>query len=217
MRIIAGSAGGITIKAPRTELRPTSDRVREAIFSMLGDLVPGARVLDLFAGSGAMGLEALSRGASECHFIEQNSAACKTIEENFQHARLKNGRVMKADAFSAIERLARDGSAFDLVFADPPYAKQPGDPDAAARLLACSPLRALLRGGGWFVLETMVTKRASDAMPHWSIVRDRAYGDTRVMLLQPLEKHAAPSPAALQSSLPARPAGDDAASAEEDA
>lgn len=217
MRIIAGSAGGITIKVPRTELRPTSDRVREAIFSMLGDLVPGARVLDLFSGSGAMGLEALSRGAGECVFVEKQGVSCTVIEENISRARLQNARVMKADAFTALDRLARDGATFDLVFADPPYAKRPGDPDDGRRLIECAPLRALLRGGGWFVLETMVTKRADEAMRHWSIVRDRTYGGTRVLLLQSLEAHAAAGPPDLQSSPPARAAGDDATCPAEDA
>ena len=217
MRIITGSARGIAIKVPRSELRPTTDRVREAIFSMLGDLVPGARVLDLFAGSGALGLEALSRGADSCVFVEQHRVACACIEGNMKTARLQNGRVMRADAFATIEKLSADGGTFDLILADPPYAKKPGDPDFAQRLIQSPALRHLLRDGGWFVLETMVTKRADEAMRHWTIVRDRAYGETRVLLLQPHPVDAIPRPADLQPPLPTGAAGDAAACAEEDA
>lgn len=184
MRIIAGRAGGISIKAPPAGTRPTSDRVREALFSMLGDLVPGARVLDLFAGSGALGLEALSRGAREVSFVEKHAPACAVIGENMRRAKLDGARVIKSEAAAALRRLAESGAQFDLIFADPPYVKQPGDADLAAELLEDENLPRILAPDGWLVLETMVTKRAPRAIFGWQITRDRSYGSTRVMLLQ---------------------------------
>jgi len=185
MRIIAGRARSIPLKSPPTETRPTSDRVREAVFSMLGSSFMEARVLDLFAGSGAMGLEALSRGAKEAMFVERNGKACTTIEENLRRSKLEGGRVVKSEAFAALQQFRQVGSCYDLIFADPPYVKQLGDPDYGAQLLASADLRAILAEGGTFVLETMMTKRAATSIAGWHIARDRAYGSTRVLLLQP--------------------------------
>lgn len=221
MRIISGRAGGIVLKSPTHEARPTSDRVREAVFSMLGETVADARVLDLFAGSGALGLESLSRGAREAVFVEQHAGACGVIEENMRRARLDGGRVMKAEAFAGLRRLAAEGAKFDLIFADPPYVKKPGDVDFGARLLASDDLCAVLADGGWFVLETMMTRQAPRAIAGWHVVRDRAYGSTRVLLLSratPPAVHAEIShPAHLQPALSADTSGDGSGGAEKDA
>lgn len=222
MRIISGSAGGITIKVPALVARPTTDQVREAVFSMLGEVVEGARVLDIFAGSGAYGLECLSRGAQAATFVEQNGKACGIIQENLNRARLSNGRVVKSEAKTELRRLVKAGAQFDLIFADPPYAKQPGDPDHARDLLAGEDLRAVLAPGGWLIVESMVTKRADPAMPQWTVVRDRSYGSTRVLLLQSSLSHC-PNDAEtsgapdLQSSLSSRPGGHAAESYSKDA
>ena len=199
MRIIAGRAGGIIIKAPTTDARPTSDRVREAVFSMLGNSCENARVLDLFAGSGALGIEALSRGAVEAVFVEQQCNAGIVIEENLRRAKLENGRMMKADVFAALRRLADAREKFDIIFADPPYAKKLGDVDYGALLLADASLRAMLGGEGIFVLETMMTKHAPRAIAGWHILRDRDYGSTRVLLLQPIIVGGAPGAAGHRS------------------
>jgi 16S rRNA (guanine966-N2)-methyltransferase len=191
MRIIAGRAGGLVIKAPPAVTRPTSDRVREAVFSMLGEIVADARVLDLFAGSGAMGIESLSRGAREALFVEHHGGACRIIEDNLKRVKLDGGRVVKSDAFAALRKFAESGVQFHLVFADPPYAKKQGDTDFAAELLANGHLRAVLAPGGIFVLETMVTKPARRVIAGWNIVRDREYGSTRILTLQP---HTTPAP-----------------------
>src|SRR5215471_15845525 len=98
MRVIAGSAGGIPLKTPDHEARPTMDRVREAIFSSLGDLVIGARVLDLFAGSGAFGIEALSRGAAEAVFVDNHPKSVEAIRLNLERTRLV-GTVIREDVF----------------------------------------------------------------------------------------------------------------------
>ncbi len=195
MRIIAGRAGGITLKVPPVVARPTADRVREALFSMLSDVLEGARVLDLFAGSGALGLEALSRGAVEASFVEQNAGACGVIEDNLKKSRLPGGKVLRGDAFSTLKRLAQNGARFDLIFADPPYCKKPGDTDFGHQLLVLESLKSLLGGQGFFVLETMMTKHAEAAIAQWEVVRDRAYGSTRVLILKPILTDAA-SPSA---------------------
>ena len=100
MRIIAGSAGSVPLQVPRTLTRPTTDRVRESVFAALGDLVAGARVLDLFAGSGSLGLEALSRGAASCDFVESHGPACEAISKNLAKARLAGGKVLRRDVLA---------------------------------------------------------------------------------------------------------------------
>jgi 16S rRNA (guanine966-N2)-methyltransferase len=117
MRIVAGAHKGARIYAPRgRDTRPTSDRVREAIFTILGS-VEGAHALDLFAGSGALGLEALSRGAATAVFVESDPAAVKTIERNLEKLGLE-GTIVRSDA---ARYLAATHARFDVVFVDPPY------------------------------------------------------------------------------------------------
>lgn len=229
MRIISGTAGSISIKVPPAVTRPTTDRVREAVFSMIIDFVADARVLDVFAGSGAMGLEALSRGAQSATFVEQQGHACGIIQENLTRARLPGGQVTKGDAFATLRRLADSGAQYDLIFADPPYAKKPGDVDYAQQLLACEPLQKVMAPGGLLILETMVTKRDSSVIAGWEVLRDRAYGSTRILLLRlpspslpetssPISDPHAESAraAALQSDPAAGPAGHGSRSVEED-
>ncbi len=101
-------------------IRPTADRVKEAIFSILGDKVRGRRVLDLFAGSGALGLEALSRGAASCTFVDRSTA--EIIRKNAEHTHLSDrSRIVSGDVLAYLARLTREGAVFDLILADPPY------------------------------------------------------------------------------------------------
>ncbi len=174
MRIIAGIAKGTTLVAPRGAARPTSDRVREAVFSSLGERVIGATVLDLFAGSGGLGLEAASRGASAVTFVENARVSLDAIERNLESFRRNRGvtcrfKVVRADAF----KLPAAGESFSLIFADPPYG------DAAQKLLE-RPLP--LAPGGLLVLESA---KRDDITPGetWSVKRDAVYGDTRVSFL----------------------------------
>lgn len=174
MRIIAGMAKGMTLAAPRGDARPTSDRVREAIFSSLGERVIGATVLDLFAGSGALGLEAASRGADAVTFVENARASLDAIERNLESFRRNRGvtcrfKVIRADAF----KLPLLEATFSLIFADPPYG------DAAQKLLA---LRLPLAPGGVLVLES-AKRDALTPGEAWSVKRDAVYGDTRVSFL----------------------------------
>ncbi len=121
MRIIAGSRKGARIFAPKgRETRPTADRVREAAFNLIGP-VDGARVLDLYAGSGAMGLEALSRGALRVTFVESDRSAVRAIERNLDRLRLPGAEIVTGDAVHRVAADAAAGRRYDLVLIDPPY------------------------------------------------------------------------------------------------
>ncbi|MFN5832476.1 MAG: RsmD family RNA methyltransferase, partial [Akkermansiaceae bacterium] len=112
MRIIAGKAGRMAIKVPSAVARPTTDFVRQAIYSILGETIFDARVLDLFCGSGALGLEALSRGAASCVFVDEHRQAIAVTDENLKKAKLDGGRTVKADVFSFLQR---DVATYDLI------------------------------------------------------------------------------------------------------
>jgi 16S rRNA (guanine966-N2)-methyltransferase len=181
VRVIAGSAGGLPLLVPRGELRPTMDKVRGAIFDSLRDVVPGARVLDLFAGSGALGIEALSRGAASVVFVEKERRATAVIERNLERTRL-DGAVHCGDVFSYLDRLAAP-AAFDLVMADPPYARQTGDRDFDRELLTSASLQRTLAPGGIFILEHL----PGAMLPLgevWECFRQKRYGATEVAMLR---------------------------------
>ena len=181
MRIIAGSAGGIRLIMPRgpADVRPTPDKVKGAIFSSLGELVIGARVLDLYAGSGALGIEALSRGAAHATLVDQSRGCVEAIQRNLDAARLaEQAEVLGLEISRALRRLA-DGPRFNLVLADPPYAKQPGQPLLAQQLLDDAALAALVDSGGWFVLEHYKTD-ALKPPAAWRFDRLQKHGDTLV-------------------------------------
>ena len=184
MRVIAGTAGGIPLHTPRTDLRPTMDGVKGAIFASLGDLVGGARVLDLFAGSGSLGIEALSRGADRVTFVENEQRAVASIEKNLDKTNLAGpaARIWSMDVFRFLDRLAAPGS-FEIILADPPYAKAAGERDFAPELLCSAALQAALAPGGLFVLEHLpgAKLKLTDA---WECIRQKRYGATEVALLR---------------------------------
>jgi 16S rRNA (guanine966-N2)-methyltransferase len=180
MRVIAGSAGGIRLAVRKRGVRPTMDRVKGAIFSSLGDAVIGARVLDLFAGSGALGIEALSRGASSAILIEQDRKSAEIIEANLAKTRLK-GRVRQQDVFDFL-RHASTANIFQIIFADPPYEKTKCGQRYIERLLTNGALPRLLEPSGVLVLE----KRPGEVLPQirlWRIIRQKTYGTTEVLFL----------------------------------
>ena len=127
MRVIAGTARSLPLKTLKTgDTRPTTDRIKETLFNILMPDIPGARFLDLFAGAGAIGIEALSRGAKEAFFVEKSSDAVKIITENLKFTKLYDkSAILKRDAFDAVAELSGSG-VFDVVFIDPPYGKQYG-------------------------------------------------------------------------------------------
>ncbi|MGV3661966.1 MAG: 16S rRNA (guanine(966)-N(2))-methyltransferase RsmD [Prosthecobacter sp.] len=184
MRIISGSAGGIPLEVPKTVTRPTQDRVRQALFSMIGEVVQGAQVLDLFSGTGAFGLECLSRGAESVMMVEGNRQACEVIKRNAAKTRLTTGAtVRQGDVFRVVEQLSAEGKTFDLIFADPPYAHTANDEDLTAKLLAQEDLPALLKPDGNLILESLFSKRQATNWPGWQVLTDRTYGSTRIVWL----------------------------------
>ncbi len=174
MRIIAGTHRGSRIVAPKgLDTRPTGDRVREAAFNLIGP-VNGARVLDLFAGSGAMGLEALSRGADSVTFVESDRAACRTIAENLERLRLTGARITCGDALWA---LRQDARTYDLVLVDPPY-------EAWSELeqKLADHLPRVLAPEGLLVVETGA--RTVPSLPLQQRT-SRRYGSARLTLFEP--------------------------------
>jgi 16S rRNA (guanine966-N2)-methyltransferase len=192
MRVVAGAAGGIHLTVPKTDVRPTMDRVKAAIFSSLGARVIGARVLDLFAGTGALGIEALSRGAASALFIEKNLAAIAAIEANLTKTKLR-GRVRKADVFGLL-RSSNGGDRFDIIFADPPYEKTDLGERYTELLLGSNELAEKLEPAGVFVLEKMPTEELPPARL-WKVARAKTYGATEVLFLQHADLPAAPDSA----------------------
>lgn len=123
MRIITGIAKGRAIKAPEGEnTRPTSDRVKESLFNIISKKIYGARVLDMFSGTGNLGLEAISRGAEVCTFIENSNNTYKVLSMNVESLGfVSNSELYKGDAFNVLERLGRNNKKYDIIFLDPPY------------------------------------------------------------------------------------------------
>jgi 16S rRNA (guanine966-N2)-methyltransferase len=183
MRVISGSAGGLALSVPDQVARPTMDKVRAAIFSSLGDAVPGSRVLDLFAGSGSLGIEALSRGAESAVFVDESRHSAECILRNLRKCRLTAASVQTMDVSRFLKTYAHPG-AFDLIFADPPYRKLAGDADHASPLLASPELAASLSAHGTLILETFSTDPlpALDETP-WQLLRSRTYGESGIHYL----------------------------------
>ncbi|MDQ2824042.1 MAG: 16S rRNA (guanine(966)-N(2))-methyltransferase RsmD [Verrucomicrobiota bacterium] len=181
MRVIAGSAGGIRLDVPKRGVRPTMDRVKAAIFSSLADEIAGARVLDLFAGSGALGIEALSRGATSVLFVDEDRQSIAAIEKNLAKTKL-SGRVRQREVFDFLKRASLP-EKFRIIFADPPYEQTSSGERFTEKLLANEPLAHLLEPGGVFVLEKRPAERITQSKL-WNVVRARTYGATEVLFLR---------------------------------
>lgn len=179
MRIVAGSAGGRQLKVPKSyRLRPTADHVREAIFNILTSRFPlvDIAVLDLFAGTGALGIEALSRGARSAVFVDPNVEAQRVIRENLMLTGLRRrGRVIRAYATKGIRVTEAQGLRFGGVFLDPPYGE--GWVEKTLRQLAAS---AILEPGAWVVVEHGPQEEGGDAYGHLVLTDRRRYGTTGV-------------------------------------
>ncbi|HEY3971163.1 MAG TPA: 16S rRNA (guanine(966)-N(2))-methyltransferase RsmD [Solirubrobacteraceae bacterium] len=176
MRVIAGHLGGRRLRAPRGRMtRPTSDRVREALFSMLGP-IDGTSVLDLFAGTGALGIEALSRGAAKALFVEREGTAVAALRGNLAGLGLAESQVqvMVGDALAALRSAREAGETYDLVFVDPPY----GQLREFERELSAL-LPAVLASGARVVVES--DRRAPAELP-LAVARRKRYGDTTITI-----------------------------------
>jgi 16S rRNA (guanine(966)-N(2))-methyltransferase RsmD len=176
VRVIAGELGGRRLQAPRGRAtRPTSDRVREALFAMLGEL-GGERVLDLFAGSGALGIEALSRGAGEAVFVERDRAALRALAANLDALGLAPPRaqLLRADALAALEGARRRKETYDLIFIDPPYSQAR---DWGPELTTA--LAPVLGPAARVVVES---DRRAPLQLGLELERERRYGDTSIRI-----------------------------------
>jgi 16S rRNA (guanine966-N2)-methyltransferase len=181
MRITGGEFGGINLKVPKSDaIRPTQDRVREAVFSMLQSEIPGCDFLDLFAGTGSAGLEALSRGAASATFVERDARHIACLNENIakvlKGTRSQAATVVRADAYRYIASYA--GAGFSVVFADPPYAL--GEERGYAGVLETLASREVVRRGGIFVAEMTAAQASEEAPKDWQLIKDRTYGKTRI-------------------------------------
>jgi len=178
VRVVAGKWGGRTLRAPRgTSVRPTTDRVREAVFAILGDIVEGSVVLDLFAGTGAMAIESLSRGAAEAVLVESSPAALGALKANLAALSAEGAVCLPLDYREAVRRLAAKGRTFDLVFLDPPYGE--GLVGRSAELLS----RAGVLAPGAVVVAERSSRDPEDTVPAERRERtDRRYGEPRITL-----------------------------------
>jgi 16S rRNA (guanine966-N2)-methyltransferase len=181
LRVIGGFLGSRRLVAPSSGVRPTSDRVREAVFAHLGEL-SGLRVLDLYAGTGSLGIEAISRGARDVVFVERAAQSLRALNANITSLGIGDRtRVLRGDVCRCVRRLGREGERFDLVFLDPPYASQESERAAAAIVEA-----KLLAEGATLVFE--LPKRHSLAPISGLVVGERrSYGDTAIELAVPTQ------------------------------
>jgi 16S rRNA (guanine(966)-N(2))-methyltransferase RsmD len=180
MRIITGSAKGIRLSAPRgLGTRPTADRVKEAVFNILGDIVVDAQVLDIFAGTGNLGLEALSRGASAAVFIDSSIDSITSIKENAQRTKLiGQAKILKNDVIRALDRFAGTGRSFDLIFCDPPYNK-----GFVQKVLEKIETNAIVNPKGILVIEHSKHEEIKNQWDHLQLRRVEKYGETLISFL----------------------------------
>ena len=176
MRVITGKARGISLKTPDGMLtRPTTDRVKEALFSIIQFEIPGAKVLDLFGGTGQLGIEALSRGAAEAIFVDAREDACKLIRENLKRTRFeKEGRVVRSDYMDYLKRCREK---FQIILLDPPYAEV-----FLENSLKMITEIDILQSGGIIVAERPVGKDLPWDFPGYARSRDYKYGKTLLTL-----------------------------------
>lgn len=176
MRVITGKARGVTLKTPDgMQTRPTTDRVKEALFSIIQFEIPGAAVLDLFGGTGQLGIEALSRGAKSATFVDASDSACRLIAENLKRARLEqNARVVKADYLAYLSRCREK---YQIIFLDPPYAEVFLE-NALKRITEID----ILQSGGIIVAERPLGKELPWDFDGFTRSKDYKYGKVLLTL-----------------------------------
>lgn len=186
MRIAGGQLRGRSVSTPTAgAVRPTQDAVREAVFSMLADILPGCSFLDLFAGSGCVGLEAWSRGASRIAWVERSPAVVRILRKNI--AALcgeEAGTVLQTDAIAWLARPAQGVDAFDIVYADPPYDEAP---TLLRQVLNLLPTSGRLTPRAVFVAEQRADAPTPEA-PGWTLLTRRRYGQTGILLFRRSEE-----------------------------
>ncbi|WP_078391600.1 16S rRNA (guanine(966)-N(2))-methyltransferase RsmD [Shouchella patagoniensis] len=183
MRVVAGEKGGLQLKAvPGKQTRPTTDKVKEAIFNMVGPFFADGSCLDLYAGSGGLGIEALSRGIKSCVFVDSQKQAIETIHANLAHTSLQDqSSVYRNDSMRALKALIKREATFSLIFLDPPYAKAEQQLKTGLALISDYDL---LQVGGTIVCETGAVTTLPIDIGGLLKVRDELYGDTRISLYE---------------------------------
>ena len=177
MRIITGRARGLQLNTPKNfDVRPTADRVKESVFNIIGSKIIGTKVLDLFAGTGNLGLESWSRGAEAITFIDESNESLRLVQNNIAKCRAdKDCTVIKGNAVNVIDRLHKQGQLFDFAFCDPPYNK--GWIEKIINALVTSPV---LNQGGYLVVERAVHEAIDNLPTAFELVRSEKYGETIV-------------------------------------
>lgn len=183
MRVISGTAGGLKLTPPAgTGTRPTADRVKEALFSILQSydmLTGGIRVLDLFAGSGALTIEAISRGATHATLVDKSRPALDALRKNLQHTKLANqATVLPLDVFQALDQLTRQGARFDLILLDPPYA-------LGLQVKVLERIFPLLSDKGMVVAEAASREPLPERVGRCYRIDRRVYGETALEFFVP--------------------------------
>ncbi|MCR3922940.1 MAG: 16S rRNA (guanine(966)-N(2))-methyltransferase RsmD [Firmicutes bacterium] len=183
VRIIGGSARGRQLKTRKgTQTRPTADRIKESLFNIINERLEGASFLDLFAGNGGVGLEALSRGAQRCIFIEKSNQCVKIIKDNLALCGLEaNGEVLQRDVLAAVGHLQTNLDKFDIIFLDPPY-HSPALMPVVTRIASA----ALLATEGVMIVEHHFRDNAWWQPEQWQLAREKKYGDTVMTFLVPV-------------------------------
>lgn len=175
MRVTGGKLKGRSLFVPSgLDVRPTTDKVRQAIFNILSHETPGARALDLFAGTGSLGIEALSRGARSAVFVEKSSVSINCLKRNLEKLNL-NSSVWQSDWRSALAKLRQAGETFDLIFADPPYGEISSETIAAEIVSTAEP--ALLASEGILIIESDKQEQPATSL---TVLKQRDFGHTRV-------------------------------------
>ncbi|KAA0258805.1 16S rRNA (guanine(966)-N(2))-methyltransferase RsmD [Deferribacter autotrophicus] len=173
MRITGGSLKGLSLKSPKSSgVRPTSDKVRSAIFSKLYDKINNATVLDLFAGSGAFGIEALSRGAKEVVFVDKDT---RSLKSNLSLIKLSNFKVIKGDVFKVLNKLKLD---FNIIFIDPPYGRVD-----SKRLLTTIFKNQIIANDGILIYEESI-RTEFEVIDKFCLIDEKRYGDTKIYYLE---------------------------------
>ncbi|HHU61567.1 MAG TPA: 16S rRNA (guanine(966)-N(2))-methyltransferase RsmD [Natronincola sp.] len=176
MRIISGTAKGTKLTGlPGQETRPTADRVKEALYNIIGASISGSSFLDLYAGNGGVGLEALSRGAHRVVLIDSNPKCTKIINTNRMKANFERGETYTNDVFLALKRLDKDNAEFDFIFMDPPYNK-----GLISKTLEEIGQLSVLKKDGIVIVEASNKEDAPQVVSKLSLMREQKYGDTKL-------------------------------------
>lgn len=181
MRVISGSARGKKLRSPKDEsVRPTLDRIKENIFNIIGFDIKESVVLDLFAGSGGLGIEALSRGASHCTFVDKDKSSITLVQANLKDTRLeRNAEAYQMDAEKAIEKFYSKGKKFDYIFLDPPY-QQGVIQKILKQLQKCN----IMQEEGIIIVETDGLENLPDEIYHFTKMKEREYSNTKISIYE---------------------------------